>query len=128
MKALMLAGGCALALATACAQEARAQCEGGGGGSSGAAMTAATTGGTSAVGSTGDARPLTGPGSWAYDVMLAQQMQMASARQQAIAAAQKAAKQAQRKAQAQAVARQRRASELYRRERLREEALLAANR
>jgi hypothetical protein len=87
-------------------------------------MTAANT----ASSSTGSAQLLTGPGSWAYDVMAAQQVQMAYARQQAIAAAQKAARQAERKAAAQAVARQRRASELYRRSQAKEQALLAANR
>jgi hypothetical protein len=58
---------------------------------------------------------------------VAQQMQAAYARQQAVVAAQKAAKQAERKAKAQAVARQRRASELYRRDRIREQSLVAVN-
>jgi hypothetical protein len=124
MKAFMLAGVCALALATVCASDACAQCRSGGGGGSQGAATTASTG---ATGSTGSAQLLTGPGSWAYDVAVAQQVQMAYARQQAVAAAQKAAKQAERKAKSQAVARQRRASELYRRDRIREQSLVAAN-
>jgi hypothetical protein len=60
-------------------------------------------------------------------MMAARQVQVAYARQQALVAAQKAANQAERKAKAQAVARQRRASELYRRDRMREQSLLAAN-
>ena len=126
MKAYVLASASALVLATACRWSAWGQCQsGGGGGSSGtpAAMTA--SGGSS--GGSGTAQLLTGPGSWAYDVMAAQQVQLAYARSQAVAAAQKAAKQADRKAKAQSVARQRRASELYRRDRLKEAALLAAN-
>jgi hypothetical protein len=126
MKALILAGACALALVLFSAGDALAQCRGGGGGGGGsqaATMTAST--GTTA--SSGSAQLLTGPGSWAHDVMAAQMVHAAYARQQAVVAAQKAAKQAERKAKAQAVARQRRASELYRRDRVREQSLLAAN-
>jgi hypothetical protein len=123
MKAFLLAGAGALALATVCADGAYAQCRSGGGGTQGTATTA-SAGTTTASGS---AQLLTGPGSWAYDMMAARQVQVAHARKQALVAAQQAARQAERKAKAQAVARQRRASELYRRDRMREQLLLAAN-
>jgi hypothetical protein len=122
MKRCMWLGAVALALVAMSSSDAWGQCRGGGGGGQSAASGTAATAGTS--GSTGTL--LTGPGSWAHDVMMAQQMQVAVARQQMAIAAAKAKYRQERKSQSQAVARQRRASELYRREQSRQ-TLLAAN-
>ena len=122
-----MASASALVLGDRLPWSAWGQCQSGGGGGCRRTTAAMTASGGSGGGS-GTAQLLTGPGSWAYDVMAAQQVQVAYARRQAIAAAQKAAKQADRKAKAQSVARQRRVSELYRRDRVKEAALLAANR
>jgi hypothetical protein len=122
MKRFMGLGAVALALTLVSSSDAWGQCRGGGGGQSAASGT--TTAATGTTGSTGTL--LTGPGSWAYDVMMAQQMQAAAMRQQMAIAAAKAKYRQERKAQSQAVARQRRASELYRREQSRQ-TLLAAN-
>jgi hypothetical protein len=124
MKRFMGLGVVALALAVVSSSDAWGQCRGGGGGGQSAAS-GTTTAATGSTGSTGTL--LTGPGSWAYDVMMAQQMQAAAMRQQMAMAAAKAKYRQERKAQSQAVARQRRASELYRREQSRQ-TLLAANR
>jgi hypothetical protein len=122
MKRFVGLGAVALALVVVSSSDAWGQCRGGGGGQSAASGT--TTAATGTTGSTGTL--LTGPGSWAYDVMMAQQMQAAAMRQQMAIAAAKAKYRQERKAQSQAVARQRRASELYRREQSRQ-TLLAAN-
>lgn len=121
MKRSRWLGAVALALVVLAGSDAWGQCGGGGGGQSGSAATTTATG---ASGSTGAL--LTGPGSWASDVMLAQQMQAAYMRQQMALAAAKAKYRQERKAHSQAVARERRASELYRREQSRE--TLLANR
>jgi hypothetical protein len=123
MKALGLASAAALVLVVLCAEGAWGQgCQGGGGGGGG--MTAGSAGGTGSTAATG-ASLLTGPGSWAYDVMLAQQVQMVQARRQAIVSAQKAAKAKERKDKSQAVARERRQQELYRRSQAKVNALAA---
>jgi len=71
----------------ACSQ-VQAQCQGGGGGTAAStASTGTTTGGTTA----GSAQLLTGPGSWAYNVMMAQAIQRQIAQRQYIAAVQKQA-------------------------------------
>jgi hypothetical protein len=122
MKRFVGLGAVALALVVVSSSDAWGQCRGGGGGQSAASGT--MTAATGTTGSTGTL--LTGPGSWAYDVMMAQQMQAAAMRQQMAITAAKAKYRQERKAQSQAVARQRRASELYRREQSRQ-TLLAAN-
>lgn len=76
----------------AAGSEVQAQCQGGGGG---AAASAASTGSSTGGTTTGTAQLLTGPGSWAYDVMMAQAIQRQIAQRQYIAAVQK---QAQRQA------------------------------
>ena len=116
MKALVLASATALAMVALCAEGAWGQgCQMGSGGG-GTASTASTSSGgttTSAGGSGG--RLLTGPGSHAFGVMMAQRAQAAYMQQRMIAAAQKAAKDKAYKAKVQAVARERRQEELYRR-------------
>ena len=91
-------------------------------------MTASSTstgGTTSSAGSGGQL--LTSPGSWAYDVMMAQQVRAVYAQRQAIATAQKAAKDKARKEKAQAVARERRQEELYRRSQAKANAMALAS-
>lgn len=122
MKALVLAGAGALAMVAFCAGDALGQGAGCGGRGGGTSTAGTSTGGaTSASGSS--AQLLTGPGSWAYDVMAAQQVQAVSMQQRAIAAALKGAKDRARKEKAQAVARERRQEELYRRSRAKSNAL-----
>jgi hypothetical protein len=114
MKALGLAIAAALALVVLCAEGAWGQgCQSGGGGGGTTSTGTSTAGTTTASGSS--AQLLTGPGSWAYDVMRAQQVRAVYARRQAVVAAQKAAKDRLRKEMSQAVARERRQQELYRR-------------
>ena len=128
MKILGLASAAALAMVMLCAADAHAQrtCGGGGGGGSGgtASTSVVASGGTVSSG----AGLLTGPGSWAYDVIRTQAAQRAVAEQKAIAAAKRAAKHNERKADAQAVARQRRQEELYRRSQAKAEGLALASR
>lgn len=124
MKALVLASAAALAVVALCAQDALGQgCSGGGG----SAMTASASGGTTSTGSAtsggSGARLLTGPGSYAFDVMLAQRVQAVSMQQRALAAAAKSAKDKAYKAKVQAVARERRQEELYRRSQAKANAL-----
>jgi hypothetical protein len=115
MKALMLASAVALAVVAVCAEGAFGQgCQMAGGGGGTSAASTASGGTTTGSGTTG-ARLLTGPGSWAYGVMLAQRVQAVSAQQRMIAAARKAAKDNAYKAKVQAVARERRQEDLYRR-------------
>lgn len=121
MKALVLASAAALGMVALCAEGAWGQgCQAGGGGGTATASTAST--GTTTAGASG-ARLLTGPGSFAYDVMVAQQLQSAYLKQQAVAAAIKAAKDKAYKAKVQAVARERRQEELYRRSQAKANAL-----
>ena len=122
MKALVLASAAALAMVAFCAEGAWGQgCQAGGGGGSTTTTSTASTG-TSTASASG-ARLLTGPGSLAYDVMMAQQLQSAYVKQQATAAALKAAKDKAYKAKVQAVARERRQEELYRRSQAKANAL-----
>jgi len=122
MKALGLASAAALALVVLCADGARGQgCQSGGGGGG----TTSTDGTTTASGSS--AQLLTGPGSWAYDVMRAQQVRAVYAQRQFVAAAQKAARDRLRKEMSQAVARERRQQELYRRSQAKVNAMALAS-
>lgn len=122
MKAVMWASAAALAVVAVCAQSAMGQgCQMSGSGG-GTTTASAAGGGTTSSGGSGG-RLLTGPGSWAYDVMLAQRVQAVSAQQRMIAAAQKAAKDKAYKAKVQARARERRQEELYRRSRTKANAL-----
>src|SRR4029453_907756 len=122
MKALVLAGAAALALVALCAGDALGQGAGCGSRGGGTSTAGTSSGGTTSA-SGSSAQLLTGPGSWAYDVMAGQQVQAASMQQRAIAAAQKAAKDRARKKRAQAVARERRQEELYRRSQAKSNAL-----
>lgn len=107
-------------LAALCAREAHGQCQGGGGGQAAAAT--AESGGGAVI---APARLLTGPGSWAYDVMVAQRMQQAyRQRQLAIAVTQARQKQAEH-ARRVAYAQQRREAEAYRRQLDKEKRLAA---
>ena len=123
MKAVMLASAAALAVVAVCAQSAMGQgCQMSSGGGGGTTTASAAGGGTTSSGGSGG-RLLTGPGSWAYDVMLAQRVQAVSAQQRMIAAAQKAAKDKAYKAKVQARARELRQEELYRRSQAKANAL-----
>jgi hypothetical protein len=123
VRTLMWASATALAVVAVCAQSAMGQgCQMSGGGGGGTTAASASGDGTTTSGGSG-VRLLTGPGSLAYDVMLAQRVQAVSAQQRMIAAAQKAAKGKAYKAKVQARARERRQEELYRRSRTKANAL-----
>ena len=122
MKGVMLASAAALAVVAVCAERAFGQgCQMSGSGG-GTTTASAAGGGTTSSGGSGG-RLLTGPGSWAYDVMLAQRVQAVSTQQRMIAAAQKAAKDKAHKAKVQARARELRQEELYRRSQAKANAL-----
>jgi hypothetical protein len=127
MRSWLLGGACALALMGLSAATARGQCAGGGGGGGTAMSAGGATTGTTAASATGG-RLLTGPGSWAYSMMLQTRMRQAIAQQQYAIAAQEAAERAELKAKRQANWQQRRSSELIQRQQRRELALATANR
>ncbi len=109
------------ALVAVWAGEVWGQCQDGGGG--GQASTASTGSGGGIV--IAPARLLTGPGSWAYDVMISQRQSQAYWQQQfALAMAQARKKQAEH-ARRVAYAQQRREAEAYRRQRDKEQRLAA---
>ena len=121
MKAVALAVVFGAAVVALPAESVWGQCRGGNGG--GTATTAATTGG---AGGAVTGTLLTGPGSWAYDVMMQQQMQAAYMQRQMALVKQKAQADQAKKAARIATHSQRRLSELYRRD-ARRESLAAAN-
>jgi hypothetical protein len=123
MKVVLVAGVlcCALAVIPA---SAFGQCRGGGGGGQTAAVAATSGSGTTTVAS---GQLLTSPGSWAYDMMLQQQMQQAFQRRQFALAVQKAQEKQAKLAKRMANAQKHRAEQAYQREMDRQRRSLAAN-